>query len=507
VSLENITKRFVDLGLGDEEATVLRDLYLAGEAKAGDLARSSGLSRIKVYRVLDRLQEMNIVEASLWRPVIFSAIPPESAAERLIHRASSQLKTTESAREQVIEELARFKQQTRPQSEAKYRIDQGKSQIHSWMAKMAAYAGKEILAYVERDDLMKIYYTGILEELAKARRRGGAKVMILTDVDYSLAGAVKNYEGYAGIRHTRIPGMSILLAVDESELLVSATAKAEGSSDQDVALWMNGKNFVAGIRGLLHDSWENAVEARTRINIIKEGGRALQDMLIVRGQQPLSEFYAGMTSRAKKEVLHASVPYDTRFFNAFARKALAAGRADIKIGLLTCIDDSSLEQVKGLRDICEVRHIESSAGVNINLVDGEEVLLAPDASSSRARSAIWSSVSDYVEHYRAVFENLWSSSTEMEERISQVEMQSRARSVLSSMQKALEGAGFQARRTAAGASGFEHEFAIVAAGRGGMILVDVASDKADYQRAMIGFAVKCMDVKADHKILISMHDT
>jgi hypothetical protein len=37
VSLESITKRFVDLGLSEEEAQVLKDLYLSGEAKAGDL--------------------------------------------------------------------------------------------------------------------------------------------------------------------------------------------------------------------------------------------------------------------------------------------------------------------------------------------------------------------------------------------------------------------------------------------------------------------------------------
>lgn len=98
MSLENITKRFVDLGLGGEEARVLGDLYLAGEAKAGDLAKSSGLSRIKVYRVLDRLQRMNIVEASRGRPVIFSAIPPDSATERLIDRASGQLRSPQGNR-------------------------------------------------------------------------------------------------------------------------------------------------------------------------------------------------------------------------------------------------------------------------------------------------------------------------------------------------------------------------------------------------------------------------
>ncbi|MGI0020678.1 MAG: TrmB family transcriptional regulator, partial [Nitrososphaera sp.] len=224
MSLESITKRFVDLGLSEEEAQVLKDLYLSGEAKAGDLAKASGLSRINVYRILERLQKENIVEASMGRPVIFSAIPAEMAVEKLVERASSQLKTMQEAKEQVIKELSMFKLQLKPQAEAKYRIVQGKQQIYSWIAKMASTAKSEILAYVEREDLMKIYYTEIMDELARAKKRG-ARVMILTDVDYSLAGTVKNYAQYAETRHTRIPGMSILLVVDESKLVVSAMTK------------------------------------------------------------------------------------------------------------------------------------------------------------------------------------------------------------------------------------------------------------------------------------------
>lgn len=499
MSIENITKRFVDLGLDEEEARVLSDLYMAGEAKAGDLAKTSGLARIKVYRILEKLQGMNIVEASMGRPVIFSAIPADNATERLIDHASSRLKVMESAREQVISELAMFKQQARPQGDAKYRIIQGRSQIYAWIGKMASSAKSEVLAYVEKDDLMRIYYSGLPEELQKAKKRG-ARVMILTNVDYTAAKTIKNYDKYAEIRHTVIPGMSVLLVVDESELVVSAMTKAAGAADQDVALWMNGKNFVAGIKGLLRDGWENAIDAQTRINIIKEGGRALQEVLIVKGQQPMAEFYASMIGRAKKEVLHVSIPFDSRFFGAFARSAKGAS-----MRVLTNIDAGSIEKVKKLEGGCEIRHVGTSAGVNITLVDGEEVILTPDASGAdRSQSAIWSSVSDYVEHYRTIFENLWSCSTGVKDRVQQVEAQARIAALLSSMSGFLKDAGFQIRRIAKGASGLAHEFSLVAEGRHGTVLVDIAGD--DPQTAMLGFVVKCMDIKADCKMLVSISD-
>jgi sugar-specific transcriptional regulator TrmB len=513
VSLENVTKRFVDLGLSEEEAAVLRDLYLAGESKAGDLARSSGLARIKVYRILDRLQEMSIVESTMGRPVIFSAIPPDSAIERLIEHAARKLETMQVAREEVMKELARFKLQARPQIEAKYRIIQGKQQIYPWIAKMAASAGTEILAYIEREDLRKIYYTDVLEELSKARKRG-VKVRILTDVDYSLAATVKDYAGYADIRHTRIPGMSILLVIDESELVVSATTRAEGASD--VALWMNGKNFVVGIKGLLGESWENAISAQTRINIMKEGGKALQDILIVRGTQSIGEFYKGMLSRAKKKVLHVSVPYDTEFFGPLASDALAWAGRKVDMQVLTAIDNSSLGDVKDLGgNKCKVRHIDAKAGVNITIVDGEEVMLTPAAggAKSRSQSAIWSNVRDYVEHYRIMFDNLWSSSsTEMADRIALVEAQAKAEEMALQMRRTLESAGFKIQKAIKGTSGLVHEFSIVAAAgehdaAAAAVVVDIAGiEKPDLQTAVIGFVVKCMDIKADHKLLVTLFD-
>jgi sugar-specific transcriptional regulator TrmB len=476
---------------------------------------------------------MNIVESSMGRPVIFSAIPPETAVEKLVQRASDRLRTMQEAKEHVIKELAMFKvQKHMPQADdAKYKIVQGRQQIYSLIAKMASGARKEILAYVEKEDLMKIYYTGVLEELEAARGERGVRVMILTDVDYSLAETINNYSGCAEIKHTRIPGMSILLVVDESELVVSAMAsgsnnskREDGGDSGDVALWMNGRNFVAGIKGLLRDNWDNAIDAATRIKIIREGGKALQDVLVVKGQQTIAEFYQGMVARAKSEILHISMPYDSSFFDV-ARKA-AGGR--VKVRALTSIDAGSLARVKELlRDpSCAVRHAGAGAGggggINVTLVDGEEVLLTPPAPSAQGKeegeaaaagqSAIWSSLHDYVEHYRSMFDSLWQSSAPAQERIAQVEGQARLAELASTLRRALKGYGFAVKDTLRGASGLVHSFALVAEGRGGgkTIVADIVGPEKggsdDLQTLLIGFVIKCMDIKADHKVLITASD-
>lgn len=500
MSLENITNRFVELGLDGEEAAILRDLYLSGESKAGDLAKSTGLARIKVYRILERLQGMGIVDSTMGRPVVFSAIPPEKAVEKLIDHAAAKLQRMESARQEVMQELAKFKLRQKPQAEAKYRIVQDRPQIYSMITKMVGAASTEILAYIERNDLMKMAYTDLPGELAKAKKRG-VKVMILTDVDYSLEQTVQEYEEFADLRHTRIPGMSILLVTDNSELVVSAMTKA-GSASGNVALWMNGKNFVAGIRGLLSESWQNAIDAQTRINIMKEGGRALEDMLILKGAQPISEFYRSMLARAKRHVLHVSVPYDAVLFDA-SRDALAG--KGVKVRVLTSIEKDSLGRLQALQDGAEVRHTDAKAGVNVTIVD-DEIMLTP-AAESRGQSAMWSSVRDYVEHYAATFESLWSSSKAMADRAALIEAQEKASQLVLSLQVLAQDAGLKLRKTLKGTSGLEHEFSLVATDERRAVVVDVAGpDRPDLPTSIIGFMVKCMDIKADHKILVTLAD-
>lgn len=230
-----------------------------------------------------------------------------------------------------------------------------------------------------------------------------------------------------------------------------------------------------------------------------------------------------MVARAKKEILHMSIPYDSTFFDA-ARKA-AGGR--VKVRALTSIDAGSLASVEELLQdpSCSVRHAGAGAGggINVALVDGDEVLLTPPSSSSSppqgageaaaaaavaaaGQSAIWSGLHDYVEHYRSMFDSVWASSA-AQERIAQVEGQARLAELASTLRRALRSHGFAVKDTLRGASGLAHSFALVAEGRGGKTIVAdiVGPEKSDddLQTLLIGFVIKCMDIRADHKVLIT----
>ncbi|MFQ5941693.1 MAG: TrmB family transcriptional regulator, partial [Nitrososphaerales archaeon] len=300
---DSIWKRFTEMGLDVDEARILASLYVMGASKASSIAKSAGLSRVHVYRGLKKLQEKNIVESSLGRPVLFSAIPADSVMENLITFASKRIEAMQGVKKEIIEELSKFKPPSEPLIEAKYRLVDGRGQIYSTLIKMINCAKSEIWFFTIKEDLMRMYYAGVSDALEQAKTRG-VKIMGLTEIDHSSIEMIENYSKYVDIHHMNIPGISAFFVVDDSDVLLSAmTKETEGfSGEGNVALWTNARNFVMGIKGLLKESWDNAVGAETRISAMKSGGNSYQDIIILKGWKNVSSFYANMLSNAKFKV-------------------------------------------------------------------------------------------------------------------------------------------------------------------------------------------------------------
>lgn len=517
---ESIITKFREFGLDEDEAKILTILYVMGPSKASTIAQAAGMTRIRAYRVLSRLQDKSIIETNLGRPVIFSVIPPDKAIDSFITETSNRVKIMQSTKEQILAELSKFKAHE-PLAEAKHRIIEGRSQIYSTVSKMIRSAKSEILLFMDKEDLMRMYYAGIPEELSVAFSKG-IKTMILADIDYSIEGNIQEYAKYATIRHNKIPGMNILLVIDDSELLLSsATKRAEGFSGESiVALWMNAKNFVMGMKGLLEDTWSNAIDVETRIKVLKEGGSAFQDILIVKGPKNIEEFCINMIETAKDEVCCIGVPFDGKLFSTSLEGPLRGlKQRRVKMKILTSIQNEILESIKSLTDFAEIKHTDAGFGMNVLLVDNSRILIIPSINlKAFVANAVWSSISDFVQHYRGIFSNLWQNATDASIKISQIEESIYLSKLSGELAQSFSDHGYKIEKSMKGISGSSHEFALIAKRRGKQssassrqaqqyetLVVDISAsqDLESAKNALLGFVVKCIDIEADSKIFVS----
>ena len=65
----------VGLGLSAAQAKVYLAIYKSGKAKASAICKSSGIVRQDLYRIIDSLQEVGLIEKVITFPAEYSALP------------------------------------------------------------------------------------------------------------------------------------------------------------------------------------------------------------------------------------------------------------------------------------------------------------------------------------------------------------------------------------------------------------------------------------------------
>ena len=107
---EEDTKVLTRLGLTVLQAEVYLALAKLNRATIKTISSTSNIDRANVYRVLTRLQEINLVEKLLSTPTMFSALPINEGIQMLLDRKEMDDKTVKA---QANELLQKYKQSKR----------------------------------------------------------------------------------------------------------------------------------------------------------------------------------------------------------------------------------------------------------------------------------------------------------------------------------------------------------------------------------------------------------
>jgi len=105
--MDNIKLRKIleDVGFTEGESKIYLALLELGESKVGPIIRSSGISRSKVYDILDRLIAKNVVSKVEKNGVmIYQSLPPYSILN-VIKKKEEELKQEEESLEKILPQL------------------------------------------------------------------------------------------------------------------------------------------------------------------------------------------------------------------------------------------------------------------------------------------------------------------------------------------------------------------------------------------------------------------
>jgi sugar-specific transcriptional regulator TrmB len=369
-------------GLDDMEAKAYMRLARLGKARASSLSIALKINRTTTYRILDRLKQEGIVEASMTRPVTFVAIEPKRALQILIDRRKDELKVAESKFPSVLEKFTKFYIPTEEATVgAKFSILQGSEEIHRAIMRLTKSAKKRISMITSVRDLGKMYYSGVYEALTGAAAEG-ISVEIVTEVyDLQALEIVKHYE-FAKIRHRTESKMKMVLK-DEEETLITVA----GGSDEEIALWTYSQSFASAMQSIASNEHHSGIELDAIATALRTGKPA-ESFTIIADDKEYSENLMALLASARSEVyigfnLH---PTFSRVGVLEVLKSLA--NKGIKVRVLSAPSSDEIDIVRKLHDSIGFRISAFQTDVQVMIVDGKEMLFSNAVSEQGKKPSI-----------------------------------------------------------------------------------------------------------------------
>jgi len=127
--VEEIIKTLQRYGMDKDESRVYINLLAQGPEGAGIIAKRLGLNRVRVYRILKRLEAKGVVKAVLGRPVRYVAISLEEAINKFIESERKKIQLMEAERKKLLETYMKIFESHPPVVAPKFRILQ-RTKIH-----------------------------------------------------------------------------------------------------------------------------------------------------------------------------------------------------------------------------------------------------------------------------------------------------------------------------------------------------------------------------------------
>jgi sugar-specific transcriptional regulator TrmB len=276
----------INAGLSERESSIYLALLVGGEMKAGEIARQLSLHRLNVYNTLRDLQEQDLVESTLSKPMVFRAVPLESALELVKLRHREEEKKKAAMIEELVDSGRRLDRMLAGKKDAaslsmngggrggdRIKILSGRKPIRRNWERLLALARREILIVTTERGILQSLLMESLEELSAKARREGVVVKVFTPVTKANSESLR--QSRLKVRDL-VASNSAGLCIFDGRAIMIVTEQTEDSPPsqlEETAVLTDSGSIVGMIRTMFFVGWdtsptlEEAVRGRSAASI------------------------------------------------------------------------------------------------------------------------------------------------------------------------------------------------------------------------------------------------
>jgi sugar-specific transcriptional regulator TrmB len=217
-----------------------------------------------VYRLLAKLTEIGLIEESLTKPIMFTAVPIEQALNSALIKHNSERASMEALLPEIVQEVnAFFYQQVHSiPDDARFKLVRGRREVYSAMRQIIQSTQREIAFVITANGLYQWARFGLLDDcVARAKADVDVRGIITTDVK-TFSDAEQAEGGGVRIRHL-VPydGLRCLIA-DRQETLTPIVIRDDMFSldTDDSAFWTTEREYAEHLMAVFEKVWSEAID-------------------------------------------------------------------------------------------------------------------------------------------------------------------------------------------------------------------------------------------------------
>ena len=261
---QDITQKLVEAGLDEKHAHLIIDMACQPPAKASEIGKRLGLSRMDAYNSLKKLQEKGLVKATLDKPIRFFGMTINEVFKQIIRTKEMDLRRMNDNLESLSNSGHFAITSDQPnKDEDSFSVLKDRHTIHATVESIVAEAETRIWLLLGKWGILHMLRSGCMDSINDALNRG-VDVKLVVCVDEKTVRFYDELDTRIEIRHH--PDFNLCGVFVDNEVGIQYVQTEEsptGRGKEDTAILMESDMLLTAQSELLNIQWNAATSYHT----------------------------------------------------------------------------------------------------------------------------------------------------------------------------------------------------------------------------------------------------
>ena len=260
----NLVEKLVEAGLDEKHALLIIDMASRPPAKASEIGKRLGLSRMDAYNSLKKLQEKGLVKATLDKPIRFFGMTINEVFKQIIRTKEMDLRRiNENLEELTSSSNLAILSTASSQDEDSFSVLKDRHAIHATIESVVSEAEEHIWLLLGKWGILHILRSGCMDSVNEALNRN-VDVKLVVCIDEKTIRFYDQLDSRLEIRHHSDFNLCGVFVDNEVGIqFVQTEESPTGRGKEDTAILMESEMLLTAQSELLKTQWNTATSYQT----------------------------------------------------------------------------------------------------------------------------------------------------------------------------------------------------------------------------------------------------